>query len=61
MEALASTNTQHHTQSQFYCAVKTVFLTDELKQSAMNYFSWGVNTHLNEIKHKCSLVVSKII
>lgn len=41
MGVLASTNTQHHTQSQFYCAVKTVFLTDELEQSAMNYFFMG--------------------
>lgn len=41
MGALASTNTQHHAQSQFYYAVKTVFLTDELKQSAMNYFFMG--------------------
>lgn len=41
MGALDSTNTQHHTLSQFNCAVKTVFLTDELKLFAMNYFFMG--------------------
>lgn len=30
MGALASTKTQHHTQSQFFFAMKTIFLTDEL-------------------------------